>query len=415
MDLSVIVPTFNEGPNVAELVRRIGAALDTVQTQTGSGTRFEVVFVDDSTDDTPEAIRAIATTAAFPVRLIHRENPDSGLGGAVVEGLRAAQARWCLVMDADLQHPPEDIPRLLARAAAGDVDVVVASRYANGGTSGGLADRTRVAVSRASTLLTKAMFPRKLHGCSDPMTGFFLLDLDAIDLDPLRPRGFKILLEILARRQLRVGEVPFAFADRFAGESKASFRQGIRFLTQLAMLRFGRMSAFALVGAVGAVANLVIMWGLIRLGVEYVVAAVIASEVTIIGNFLLLEYLVFADMREESGRMRWRFVKSFTFNNVEALIRIPVMAVLVESAHIPSVLAAALTLVAAFVVRFVFHALVVYAPRHDAPATPGTAPRATDADLGDAVGALVAASSRQGSGDESGPAVTSPAGRTLDS
>jgi len=106
------------------------------------------------------------------------------------------------------------------------------------------------------------------------------------------------------------------------------------------------------------------MWGLIRLGVEYVVAAVIASELTIIGNFLLLEYLVFADMRSESGRMRHRFVKSFVFNNVEAAVRIPVMWVLVEGTHLSAVFAAALTLVAAFIVRFVFHALVVYAPRH---------------------------------------------------
>lgn len=361
MDLSVIVPTFNEGPNVAELVRRIDAALE--------GRAFEIVFVDDSTDDTPDVIAAIAARSEVPIRLIHRDQPEAGLGGAVVEGFRAAQSRWCLVMDGDLQHPPEDIPRLLDRAAAGDVDVVVASRYVAGGTAGGLAGTTRMLVSRGSTLLTKSMFPRKLHGCTDPMTGFFLIDRDAIDLDALRPRGFKILLEILARRQLRIGEVPFAFASRYAGESKASFMQGIGFLTQLAMLRFGRMSAFALVGGVGAIANLVIMWGLIRLGMEYIPAAIIASELTIIGNFLLLEYLVFSDMRAESGRMGVRFVKSFAFNNVEALVRIPVLAMLVQSAHIPSVLAAAITLAAAFVVRFVYHALFVYAPKRQAQAS----------------------------------------------
>ena len=223
---------------------------------------------------------------------------------------------------------------------------------------------TRTAVSRASTVLTKSMFPRKLHGCTDPMTGFFLVDRDAIDLDALRPRGFKILLEILARRQMRIGEIPFAFATRFAGESKATFSQGMRFLTQLAMLRFGRMSAFALVGGVGAIANLVIMWGLIHLGMNYLTAAIIASEVTIIGNFLLLEYLVFADMRSESGQMWVRFLKSFAFNNVEAVVRIPIIPLLVQGAHIPSVLAAAITLAAAFVVRFVYHALWVYAPKN---------------------------------------------------
>ncbi|MEO2135111.1 glycosyltransferase family 2 protein [Microbacterium sp.] len=360
MDLSVIVPTFNEGGNVAELVRRIGAALHDVD--------FEVVFVDDSTDDTPATIQAVAAATEFPVRLIHRDEPEGGLSGAVLEGFRNAQARWCLVMDGDLQHPPEDIPRMLDRAALGDVDIVVASRYVAGGTAGGLAGATRTAVSRTSTLLTKAMFPRKLHGCTDPMTGFFLVDRDTVDLDDLRPRGFKILLEILARRQMRIGEIPFAFATRFAGESKATFSQGMRFLTQLAMLRFGRMSAFALVGGVGAIANLIIMWGLVHLGMNYVSAAIIASEVTIIGNFLLLEYLVFADMRSESGAMWMRFLKSFAFNNVEAVVRIPVIPLLVQGAHIPSVLAAAITLAAAFVVRFVYHALWVYAPKRKATA-----------------------------------------------
>lgn len=358
MDLTVIVPTFNEGPNVAELLRRLGSSLE--------GREFEVVFVDDSTDDTPDIIRVVAAGVDFPVRLIHRDEPVAGLGGAVLEGFRAADSRWCLVMDGDLQHPPEDIPRMLDRAAVGDVDIVVASRYVAGGTAGGLANATRTAVSRASTALTKSMFPRKLHGCTDPMTGFFLVDRDAIDLDALRPRGFKILLEILARRQLRIGEVPFAFATRYAGESKATFTQGIRFLTQLTMLRFGRMSAFALVGGVGAIANLVIMWGLIRLGMGYIPAAIIASEVTIIGNFLLLEYLVFRDMRADSGSMWMRFIKSFAFNNVEAVVRISVLPLLVQ-AHIPSVLAAAITLAAAFVVRFVYHALFVYAPKKRAP------------------------------------------------
>ncbi|MFJ4037222.1 glycosyltransferase [Microbacterium sp. NPDC090007] len=355
MDLSVIVPTFNEGPNVAELVRRTAAAL--------IGRTVEVIFVDDSTDDTPDIIRTVAASADIPVRLIHRDDPVGGLGGAVVEGIRAALSNRCVVMDGDLQHPPEVIADLLARAEEGDADVVVASRYIAGGTSDGLANAVRTTVSRASTLLTKAMFPKKLHNCSDPMTGFFLVHRDALEVETLRPRGFKILLEILARKQMRVAEVPFSFAPRFAGESKASFSQGMRFLTQLTMLRFGRMSAFALVGGLGAVANLLIMGGLQLLGVQYLIAAVIASIVTIVANFLALEYLVFADMREESGLMRHRFIKSFTFNGIEAIVRIPVIWVLVSQAHMPSVIAAALTLIAAFVVRFVFHALVVYAPK----------------------------------------------------
>ena len=355
MILSVIVPTFNEGPNVAELVRRTAAAVP--------GRDIEIIFVDDSTDNTPDIIRGVAGNAPVPVRLIHRDEPLGGLGGAVVEGIKAAASDFCVVMDGDLQHPPEVIADLLARAEIGDADVVVASRYVDGGTSDGLANAVRTMVSRASTMLTKAMFPKKLHNCSDPMTGFFLIDRRSLDIEELRPRGFKILLEILARKQMRVAEVPFDFAPRFAGESKASFSQGMRFLTQLTMLRFGRMSAFAVVGGLGAVANLAIMWGLQLFGVQYLVAAVIASVLTIIANFIALEYLVFADMRQESGLMRHRFIKSFTFNGIEAIVRIPVIWLLVNEAHIQSVLAAALTLIAAFVIRFVFHALVVYAPK----------------------------------------------------
>jgi dolichol-phosphate mannosyltransferase len=207
------------------------------------------------------------------------------------------------------------------------------------------------------------MFPIRLREVSDPMTGFFVIDRRALDPASIKPRGFKILLEILARQNLRIAEVPFDFADRHAGESKASMRQGMHFIAQLTALRFGKMSLFAVIGGIGALVNLAIMWGLIQLGVGYVVAAIIAAETTIIGNFLLQERFVFQDMRDAASGGWLRFAKSFSFNNAEALIRIPVLALLVETWHISAVFAAAVTLVVAFVVRFVFHSLVVYAPR----------------------------------------------------
>ncbi|MCC2033007.1 glycosyltransferase [Microbacterium allomyrinae] len=355
MQLSIIVPTYNEAPNVVELVRRVVAAT--------AGIDAEIVFVDDSSDDTPDVIREAAASAPLPVRVIHRDAPVGGLGGAVLEGFAAAEADACLVIDGDLQHPPEKIPELWSRFSRGDVDVVIASRYAGGGTAHGLADRTRVVVSKTSTAVTRAMFPVRLKDVTDPMTGFFLIDRRSVDEAVLKPRGFKILLEILARRPLRIAEVPFDFADRHAGESKASMRQGIHFLTQLTALRFGKMSLFAVIGGLGAVANVAIVWALTQLGVDYIVAAIIAAEVTIIGNFLLLEHFVFHDMRQHASSGWMRFAKSFTFNNVEALIRIPIIAVMVESWHFSAVLATAITLVFAFFVRFLFHSLVVYAPR----------------------------------------------------
>ncbi|MFT4258395.1 MAG: glycosyltransferase [Microbacterium sp.] len=354
VQVTVIVPTYNERDSVAELVARTSAALD--------GRDAEILFVDDSSDDTALEVERVAVDAPLPVRVIHREDNTGGLGGAVVVGLRAAASDVCVVMDGDLQHPPELLPALLARHDEGGADVVAASRYVGGGDTRGLGTAVRFGVSRAATWLTKAMFPIRLARSTDPMTGFFLVDRSRLDIDSLKPQGFKILLEILARNDLRIAEVPMEFGERRHGTSKASLRQGATFVAHLARLRFGKMSLFALIGVIGAVANLGIMWLLVETGVPYVWAAIIGAEVTIIGNFLLQERFVFADMTTDARRIGVRFVTSFAFNNVEAAVRIPVMALMVETWHISSVLATGLSLIVAFFARFLFHSLVVYAP-----------------------------------------------------
>lgn len=355
MQLSIIVPTYNEAPNIVELVRRLEIAL--------AGLDAEVVFIDDSTDHTPTVISEAAESARIPVRQVHRESPTGGLGGAVVEGLSRSTARWCVVMDGDLQHPPELIPRMIERMSQQDVDVVVASRYATDGNASGLASQLRHSVSRSATLVTKAMFPVRLRDTTDPMTGFFLVDRDAVNLAGLHPRGFKILLEILARQRMRIAEIPFDFATRTAGESKATMRQGMRFFAQLGALRFGRMPAFAVIGGVGAVANIAIVWLLTAVGTEYLIAAIIATETTIIANFVWQEHWVFRDLRAGASPLPRRFLVAFGFNNAEALIRIPIVALMVEAGHFTVVLATAITLAIAFIVRFTFQSLVVYAPR----------------------------------------------------
>jgi len=123
------------------------------------------------------------------------------------------------------------------------------------------------------------------------------------------------------------------------------------------------MSVFALIGAGGAVANLAIVWLLSRLGMPDVPAMIIAAETTILANFLLQERFVFQDMRAEAAGVLSRFGKSFAFNNAELIVRIPLTALLISSWHISVVIATGLTLILAFVVRFLFHSLVVYAPR----------------------------------------------------
>lgn len=358
---TVIVPTRNERGNAAELIVQVAAALN--------GREAEILFVDDSDDGTPEEIARVAADAPLPVRVVHRGPDDraGGLGGAVVEGMRRAAHDVCIVMDGDLQHPPAVLPTLLDRHARGDADAVIASRYTGGGDLAGLGTRMRVWVSRASTAITRAMFPVRLQSVTDPMAGFFLVDRRRVDLDALRPDGFKILLEILVRSHLRVAEVPMSFERRRDGRSKANARQGVHFLGQLTRLRFGKMSVFALIGAIGAVANIAIVWALTEAGAAYLWAAIAAAEITIVANFLLQERFVFHDMRSRAAGFWRRFATSFAFNNVEAAIRIPVMAVLVETWHISSPFATAITLAVAFLARFVFHSLVVYRPRRVEP------------------------------------------------
>ncbi len=369
--VTIIVPTFNERDNVAELVARASAAV--------SGHETEILFVDDSTDDTASEVERVGATANLPVRVIHRDDNTGGLGGAVALGLREAAADICIVMDGDLQHPPELIPALLDRFARGDADVVAASRYIGGGDSRGLGTALRLGVSRASTWLTKAMFPRRLARSTDPMTGFFLVDRSRIDLAALRPSGFKILLEILARSDVRIAEVPMSFGQRHSGTSKASLRQGTTFVIHLARLRFGKMSRFAIIGGIGAIANIGIMWLLTLAGMPYIWAAIVGAEATIVGNFLLQERFVFRDMRPEARGVGARFAASFAFNNVEAALRIPIMALMVETWHISSVLATALSLIVAFFARFLFHSLFVYAPRRSRERTDTAANRIIEA------------------------------------
>jgi dolichol-phosphate mannosyltransferase len=237
VQLAVLVPTRNEAANIETLLDRTRAAV--------AGIPTEVVFIDDSDDDTAATIRAVARRiggGAFKVSLIHRQGSQrcGGLGGAVVDGLRTVAAPWACVMDADLQHPPELIPTLLAKAEHEDADLAIASRHCAHGRADGLGP-ARTLVSAACTSAAKLLFPARLWGVTDPMSGFFLVRVSALELDRLHPRGFKILLELLVRGGgLGHTEVGFTFADRHAGESKGSLREGLSYLGSLWELRLDR-------------------------------------------------------------------------------------------------------------------------------------------------------------------------------
>lgn len=234
--VAVLIPTRDEMENVLPLVTRMTSALE--------GLDAEIVFVDDSDDDTPLVVQRAAAETGVPIRLIHRpkELRIGGLGGAVKTGAQATESAWIVVMDGDLQHPPELIPHLLALGIVETLEVVVASRYCGGGKASGLGSTTRHFVSSGATALARFLFPVRLRRISDPMSGFFALRRSALDLGTLRPDGFKILLEVLARKSPGgVGELPFVFGERSGGKSKASWREGSLYLRRLVSLRLSAL------------------------------------------------------------------------------------------------------------------------------------------------------------------------------
>ncbi|MEU8030849.1 glycosyltransferase family 2 protein [Streptomyces sp. NPDC049099] len=358
--VTIVVPTFNESANIRQLLHRITESVP-------ARLPCEVVFVDDSTDDTPEVIREAAQDCPFPVAVRHRAEPVGGLGGAVVEGLRAATSEWIVVMDGDCQHPPSLVPELVATGERANAGLVVASRYIEGGSRAGLAGGYRVAVSRGATWLTKALFPRRLHGISDPMSGFFAVRRSAVTAEVLKPLGYKILLELAVRsRPRRVAEVPFVFQDRYAGESKSTAREGLRFLRHLAGLRtaspVARMIGFGLIGASGFVPNLAGLYALTALGMHYVPAEILANQLGVAWNFLLIEHLLFRDRR---AHRRWwdRLGRFALLANADLVLRIPLIALLVGRFGMGALPATALALVLTFVLRFVGTEALVYLPR----------------------------------------------------
>ncbi|GAA1602887.1 glycosyltransferase [Actinoplanes couchii] len=357
---TVVVPTFNERDNIPTLLRRLAEALP------ADGT--EIVFVDDSTDDTPDVIRAEAANCPIPITVYHRTDPVGGLGGAVVEGMRLARGAWIVVMDADLQHPPEIVPQLVAAGVRDGADLVIGSRKSGGGTSDGLASGYRRLISGGSTLTTKVVFRTALLRVSDPMSGLFAVRASSLDVAGLRPLGYKILLELIIRnRPGRIVEIPYAFQPRHAGESKSTLREGLRFLKHLSLLRFGaqrgRMIGFGLIGLSGLIPNQLALWLLVSvLGVHYASAAVLANMLAVTWNFALIDSVLYRNHRHRRTLLS-RFLRFFVLGNADLILRVPLLALLVDGAGAGVLTANLITLVISFAIRFLILDRVIYLVR----------------------------------------------------
>jgi dolichol-phosphate mannosyltransferase len=293
-ELSVVVPTLNEGANVVLLVERLRNAL--------AGCRWEALFVDDnSPDGTAALVRTIGETDGR-VRCIRRIG-RRGLAGACLEGMLASQARFVAVMDADLQHDETLLVAMLTRLRAGDADLAVASRYSEGGSADSLSAH-RARMSRWSTRLAQFFLGVDL---SDPMSGFFMIRRAAFEaLAPrLSSQGFKILLDIVAtaRGGLRIVELPFVFRERLHGESKLDTRIALDFAALVLAKLTGdavsfRFLLFCLVGLTGVGIHMAVLQFVIAtLGLWFNAAQTVATIGAIAWNFVLNNMFTYRDQR----------------------------------------------------------------------------------------------------------------------
>ena len=295
LQLAIILPTLNEGGNLAPLLARIEDAL-------GEG-GWEVIVVDDnSADGTADEARALAFGDAR-VGVIHRIG-RRGLASAAIEGMCATAAPFVAVMDADHQHDPKLLPDMLEAVRGGDTDVAVASRFMTGASTDGWDAPVRERLSGLANALARRMTGVVL---SDPMSGYFLLRTETARA--LAPRlsgiGFKILLDLLAtsEKPLSVREFPLQFAPRRAGSSKLDHAIALDFLAGLYDKSLGRIipTRFALFGTVGALGVLVHMAVLAALlflaGKPFAVAQALAVFVAMSFNFWLNNWLTYSDQR----------------------------------------------------------------------------------------------------------------------
>lgn len=288
--LSLVLPTYNERVNLPVIIERVTAVLE------AAGTSFEIVVVDDDSPDRTWQLAEELARRDARVRPVRRRG-ERGLATAVVAGWRHARGRILGVMDADLQYRPESIPAMLGALDDPEIDIAIGSRYAPGATVEEWSPK-RWAISLVARLIARVALPDALGAVLDPGAGYFLVRRRVIDGIDLQPRGFKILIEVLARgRYDGVMEVGQQYEGRKEGQSKLRSRQVVEYLSHLLDLsratgEMYRSVVYAVAGLSGLGVHLGLLWALTdRLGIPYLGSAVLAAETAILVTFSWREAL----------------------------------------------------------------------------------------------------------------------------
>lgn len=309
--ISIIIPTYSEMDNIGVLLERIDKCLENV--------KYEIVIVDDnSPDGTAEFVKELSNT--YNIKLVVRKN-ERGLATAVVEGFKHASGNILVVMDADLQHPPEKIISMIEEVDNG-ADIVIASRY-NEEEGFGQFNIFRKIISKGANSLARVLF-QKLSGIKDIQSGFFALKKDVVNGVVLNPIGYKILLEILIVGNYNdVKEIGYKFSQRENGKSKLGIKTIIDYVNHLVhlSLRTGdlkRFGKYCIIGVSGIFVNTFILYfftSILKIGISYLLlSSAIAYEVSILTNFILNDKWTFKDLVIQ-GKSQGFVARAMYFNS----------------------------------------------------------------------------------------------------
>ncbi len=293
-ELAIVVPTLNEAANIETLLTKIETAL--------AGVRWEIIFVDDDSQDGTRDVVLQRCRVDPRVRLLHRIG-RRGLSSAVVEGILSSSTRCVAVIDADMQHDERLLRPMLEAIQSGDCDLAIGTRYAADGSVGDWAER-RQTISQIATTLSRLVVKVNI---SDPMSGFFMIRRDLFDtvVRGLSVQGYKILLDIItsAPKSLRIREFPYVFRSRQHGESKLDPLVSLEYLLLLLDKMVGRwvpvrFILFMAVGGIGVVIHLAVLTTLFEVAqTKFVVAQGVATVVAMTFNFFLNNVFTYRDRR----------------------------------------------------------------------------------------------------------------------
>jgi len=367
-EVSIIIPTYNESENIIQVLKSIGEHIP-------KDIATEAIVVDDNSPDgtgkiVEDYINDAQNKTGYTIGVIHRKT-KSGLSSAILDGIQHSSGETVVVMDSDFSHPPKIIPQLIEEIKTSKYDIVIASRYTEGGEVNGWSTKRKLISKTAKGIAKVGLGVNE----SDPMSGFFAFNrniLEGIKFDAI---GYKMLLEILVKTKgAKVKEIPYTFTDRTRGSSKLDSSTMFDYVKSVWKLyrydhttkvsdtrtsaRFiSKAGRFYTVGASGLLVNYLVslLFADTIINFWYIHATVIGIAISMSSNFILNKIWTFEDRNFEAKKTLAQYGKFVGFSSLGALIQLGMVYVLVDNYQVMYPIALILAVIIAASSNFILN------------------------------------------------------------